>query len=105
MLGVEKVGVYDNFFDLGGHSLLMVRVQSRLRDAFAREVPVLDLFQHPTIGALAKHLSAGEEGIEETAGPALVASESRGESRRSRAGEQQLQRRRRRTGRTGDFEP
>jgi len=102
VLGVEKVGVYDNFFDLGGHSLLMVRVQARLCDAFGREVPVIDLFQHPTVGALARHLGAGEE---ETAEPAsFVASESRGESRRAKAAEQQLQRRRRRTGRTGDFD-
>jgi amino acid adenylation domain-containing protein len=102
VLGVEKVGVYDNFFDLGGHSLLMVQVQGRLREAFAREVPVLDLFQHPTVGALAQHLSVGQQ---ETAEPvSFVASESRGESRRARAAEQQLQRRRRRTGRTGDFE-
>jgi hypothetical protein len=108
VLGVATVGVYDNFFDLGGHSLLMVRVQSHLRDAFAREVPVLDLFQHPTVGALAWHLSAGSAGsagTEETAGAAsFVASESRGESRRARADERQLQRQRRRTGRTGDFE-
>src|SRR6185369_14396795 len=105
VLGVATVGVYDNFFDLGGHSLLMVRVQSHLRDAFAREVPVLDLFQHPTVGALAWHLSAGSAGTEETVGAAsFVASESRGESRRARADERQLQRQRRRTGRTGDFE-
>ncbi|HBL30621.1 MAG TPA: hypothetical protein DD490_27615, partial [Acidobacteria bacterium] len=90
----------DNFFDLGGHSLLMVRVQSRLRDTCAREVPMLDLFQHPTVGALARHLGTGGE--EATGRASLVAGESRGESRRARAGEQQLQRRRRRLGRTGD---
>jgi amino acid adenylation domain-containing protein len=102
VLGVEKVGVYDNFFDLGGHSLLMLQVQARLRDAFAREIPMLDLFQHPTVGALAQHLGAG---LEETAGTvSFVASDTRGESRRAKAAEQQLQRRRRRSGRTGDFD-
>ena len=38
VLQVEKVGVYDNFFDLGGHSLLMVRVQSRLQEIFNRDM-------------------------------------------------------------------
>ncbi len=101
VLGVEKVGVEDNFFDLGGHSLLMVQVQSRLHEAFAREIPVLDLFQHPTVGALARHLGHREE----TAEPgSFQGSESRGESRRARSREQQLQRHRRRAGRSGDFE-
>ncbi|HEX4495131.1 MAG TPA: amino acid adenylation domain-containing protein [Thermoanaerobaculia bacterium] len=103
VLGVERVGVDDNFFDLGGHSLLMVQVQSRLRQVFAREILVLDLFQHPTVGALARHL--GTDGVEAAAEPAsFETSESRGEDRRARAREQQLQRHRRRAGRTGDFE-
>jgi acyl carrier protein len=57
VLGVERVGAEDNFFDLGGNSLLLVQVQSRLQAAFEREVAVLDLFSHPTVGALARHLA------------------------------------------------
>jgi acyl carrier protein len=54
VLGVEKVGVEDNFFDLGGHSLLVVRLHARLQGMFERELSVLDLFRYPTIGALAR---------------------------------------------------
>jgi len=50
------VGVHDNFFDLGGHSLLMVQVQSRACEKLQRDVSIVELFQHPTISALAQHL-------------------------------------------------
>jgi amino acid adenylation domain-containing protein len=56
ILRVEQVGLNDNFFDLGGHSLLMVRAQAKIASVFGKEVPVLQLFQYPTIGALAKLL-------------------------------------------------
>jgi acyl-CoA synthetase (AMP-forming)/AMP-acid ligase II/aryl carrier-like protein len=60
LLRVEQVGLRDNFFDLGGHSLLVVQMQARLRDALGRDVPVVKLFQYPTIGALAVFLSERE---------------------------------------------
>jgi amino acid adenylation domain-containing protein len=59
-LGVEGLGTEDNFFDVGGNSLLLVRVQSKLRSLLAREVSVLDLFKYSTISALAAHLSAAQ---------------------------------------------
>ncbi len=59
-LGLEEVGVEDNFFDRGGHSLLLIRVHARLQKLLGREIPVLDLFSHPTISALARHLGSGE---------------------------------------------
>ncbi|MDT5268373.1 MAG: hypothetical protein QOH49_559 [Acidobacteriota bacterium] len=52
-LGLEEVGIHDNFFDLGGHSLLLVRVHSELRQAFDAELTMLDLFKYPTISSLA----------------------------------------------------
>ncbi|HKI06704.1 MAG TPA: amino acid adenylation domain-containing protein [Thermoanaerobaculia bacterium] len=61
VLGIEEVGIDDNFFDRGGHSLLLIRVHARLQKLLGREIPVLDLFNHPTIGALARHLAAGGE--------------------------------------------
>jgi acyl-CoA synthetase (AMP-forming)/AMP-acid ligase II/acyl carrier protein len=63
LLHVEQVGLNDNFFDLGGHSLLMVQVQSRLSDLFSVNLPVLTLFQYPTISALAKHLAAQDKTV------------------------------------------
>lgn len=62
-LGVADVGVHDRFLDLGGHSLLAVQVASEIRDAFEIELPVLKLFQAPTVGQLATivdQLRAGE---------------------------------------------
>jgi SAM-dependent methyltransferase/NAD(P)-dependent dehydrogenase (short-subunit alcohol dehydrogenase family)/acyl carrier protein len=52
-LGVDRVGIHDRFFDLGGHSLLAVQVASEIRDRFEIELPVLKLFQAPTVGELA----------------------------------------------------
>ncbi|HEX8393727.1 MAG TPA: amino acid adenylation domain-containing protein, partial [Longimicrobium sp.] len=56
VLQVDAVGVDDNFFDIGGHSMLVARVQEKLGTALGREVSVVDLFQHSTIAALAAHL-------------------------------------------------
>jgi amino acid adenylation domain-containing protein len=58
VLGVESVGAHDRFFDLGGHSLLLVRVQARLREAFGQPVPITHLFRYLTVSALAAALAA-----------------------------------------------
>jgi amino acid adenylation domain-containing protein len=58
VLGVESVGAHDRFFDLGGHSLLLVRVQARLREAFGQPVPITHLFRYLTVSALAAALEA-----------------------------------------------
>ncbi|ATB38937.1 non-ribosomal peptide synthetase [Cystobacter fuscus] len=49
VLKVERVGIHDNFFDLGGHSLMATQVIARVRDRFQRELPLRSLFQYPTI--------------------------------------------------------
>jgi natural product biosynthesis luciferase-like monooxygenase protein len=61
VLGVESVGVEDNFFDLGGHSLLVVRIHRRLRELGHAEVALTDLFRHPTIRSLARALESEVE--------------------------------------------
>ena len=53
LLHVQEVGLQDNFFDLGGHSLLVIGAQTRLRDALGIDLPIVRLFQYPTISALA----------------------------------------------------
>lgn len=58
-LGTEAVGVEDNFFDSGGHSLLAVRVHREIQHALAVELAVTDLFRFTTVRALARHLQAG----------------------------------------------
>jgi amino acid adenylation domain-containing protein len=54
VLGLEKVGVHDNFFDLGGHSLLAVRLFAEVEKLTGWNLPVLTLFQSPTIKQLAE---------------------------------------------------
>jgi amino acid adenylation domain-containing protein len=56
-LNLENIGIHDNFFDLGGHSLLMVRVHSQLRAAFSSDIPLVEMFRYPTIHALADYFN------------------------------------------------
>ena len=57
VLQLDKVGVHDNFFDLGGHSLLITQVHSKLSEALQlKDLPLVKLFQYTTISALAKYL-------------------------------------------------
>src|SRR6185369_3765306 len=60
-----KVGLDDNFFDLGGHSLLLVQVHARLREELGLELSAIDLFKYPTIGSLAQHAQAPDTSHEE----------------------------------------
>jgi hypothetical protein len=65
LLRIDRVGLHDNFFDLGGHSLLVIRAHQKLRAAAGREIPVVDLFRFPTVALLARHLSRTAAGREE----------------------------------------
>ncbi|MGE5215837.1 MAG: amino acid adenylation domain-containing protein, partial [Chloroflexota bacterium] len=58
LLGVEPIGVLDNFFDIGGHSLLAVRLMSRIENSFGKKLSLATLFRYPTIEQLAKFLCA-----------------------------------------------
>jgi acyl carrier protein len=70
VLKVPSVGTTDNFFDLGGHSLLVVQVQRRMQEELGREIGITDMFRYTTIRALAAHLagtgkdSAVEQGLD-----------------------------------------
>ena len=58
ILALPAIGVSDNFFDVGGSSLLLLRLHSRVCSEFAVPVRIVSLFQHPTIRALARDLDA-----------------------------------------------
>jgi amino acid adenylation domain-containing protein len=59
-LGVDRVGLNENFFDLGAHSLIVAEVHIQLQQLLGRDLSLVDLFQFPTVTALANHLN-GEE--------------------------------------------
>jgi len=56
VLGVEQVGVHDNFFDLGGHSLLATQVIARIRSKLGIDIPLIHLFESPTIAEFATYI-------------------------------------------------
>jgi acyl-coenzyme A synthetase/AMP-(fatty) acid ligase/acyl carrier protein len=56
LMQLERVGVQDNFFDLGGHSLMAARVMTRVCEDFAVELPLRSLFEGPTVEALADRI-------------------------------------------------
>ena len=58
---VDRVGVNENFFDLGAHSLMVAEVHAQLQQLLGRELSLVDLFQFPTVLALANHLSGQEK--------------------------------------------
>jgi acyl carrier protein len=53
VLGTDRVGIHDSFWDLGGHSLLATKVLVRLRRALGVDLPLQMLFEHPTLEAFA----------------------------------------------------
>ncbi|MCW6009609.1 non-ribosomal peptide synthase/polyketide synthase, partial [Micromonospora sp. CPCC 205371] len=63
LLGADRVGAGDNFFDLGGHSLLATQLISRVRTVFAVEIPLAELFDHPTVRGLAAVVDAATAGV------------------------------------------
>lgn len=60
VLGIQQIGVHDNFFYLGGQSLLAVRLFAEIEKAFQKNLPLAALFQAPTVAELAKILSQEE---------------------------------------------
>jgi non-ribosomal peptide synthetase component F len=62
VLRVPRVGIRDNFFELGGHSLLATKLASRVRETFGVEMPLRELFAHPTVASLAEQVEAALRG-------------------------------------------
>jgi tyrocidine synthetase III len=60
-LNLEKVGIRDNFFDLGGNSLVVIKVNRRLKERLQRDIDTTTIFLHPTIAQLSQALSGNGE--------------------------------------------
>jgi acyl carrier protein len=56
-LGIERVGIHDNFFEVGGTSILLVQVNSRLRESFKTNIPMVEMFRHSSISSMVKYLT------------------------------------------------
>jgi natural product biosynthesis luciferase-like monooxygenase protein len=82
LLGLERVGLRDNIFDLGANSLLTVQANQRLSSLLERKVALVSMFRYPTVEALAAHLSDGQT----TAEPAAKRAQDR-EARKKDAAE------------------
>jgi len=67
LLKVAKVGMNDNFFDLGGNSLLVIRMHRLMEDRLKPGLTVVDLFKYPTVGALARRIEQGQRGAGQAA--------------------------------------
>jgi amino acid adenylation domain-containing protein len=75
ILNIERVGIRDNFFDLGGDSLLAVRLIDRINQQFQQDLPLSYLFLNPTVEHLANSLNSGEKSFQSSP---LVAINSQG---------------------------
>jgi len=87
ILQLDAIGIHRNFFDVGGTSLQMVQILNEIRKTFGRELPITEIFRHPTIGSLAGWL-AGEDDT----GQALAGTADRAARRRASRGRRQAPR-------------
>lgn len=60
LLKLDRVGIHDNFFEIGGNSLMTLQIAVQVRTLLEKDLPVVKLFQHPTIAQLANYLNQGE---------------------------------------------
>jgi acyl carrier protein len=70
VLGVTSISVHDNFFDMGGHSLLAIRLSSQIGETFDLEIPMRTVFESPTVAEMAEEMLANPENrekVEDTA--------------------------------------
>jgi hypothetical protein len=91
VLNVEAIGINDNFFDLGGHSLLIAKAHACLQDALKIEFSMVGMFEHPTISSLAEFF-AGMTKDQST----MTEINTRGETRKNLLQKQKLLRENRR---------
>ncbi len=77
LTGAQRVGIHDNFFMLGGHSLMATQVLARVRQALEIDLPLIALFEHPTVASLADHINQQRQKDDRLARPAIVPNTNR----------------------------
>jgi acyl-coenzyme A synthetase/AMP-(fatty) acid ligase/acyl carrier protein len=63
LLKIDRVGIHDNFFEMGGNSLMTMQIAVQVRELLKIDLPIVKLFQHPTIAQLANYLNEGKTAI------------------------------------------
>lgn len=63
ILGIDQISINDNFFDLGGHSLNVIQVQSIIKERYNKEISIVDLFKYPTIKLFSDFISGNDSSI------------------------------------------
>ena len=61
VLGINRISAHDNFFDLGGHSLLLLQMRTIVLNKLGKDVPIIELFRHSTVRSLAGYLAKGDD--------------------------------------------
>jgi amino acid adenylation domain-containing protein len=79
VLGFERVGIDNNFFDLGGHSLRATQVISKVRRIFKLDIPLRRLFESPTVAGFAEHVQAELKTARQDNAPVLAPVERKGD--------------------------
>ncbi len=85
VLHIKRVGVHDNFFDLGGNSFHVLEVSSSLIEEFGGDISVMDMFRWPTVSLLATHLSGEQAPAPQTESRASTRKNSINHQRQQRA--------------------
>jgi amino acid adenylation domain-containing protein len=73
VMGREQVGIHNNFFEMGGHSLMATQIVSRVRQVFKVELPLRSLFEYPTVADLAEQIELARQEAQPLQAPPIVA--------------------------------
>jgi acyl carrier protein len=84
LFGVERISLDDNFFDLGGHSIMLVQAHARLVTKLQRDLPIVALLQHPTVRTLAQYMSGSVVSVDAVRGTIDRAKKQREAQKRQR---------------------
>ncbi|MBN2715728.1 MAG: amino acid adenylation domain-containing protein [Deltaproteobacteria bacterium] len=86
VIGISNIGMHDNFFDVGGNSLMVLELTSQVESRLGKKITVTDFFQYPTISALSKYLIGDTDDSNSLSSVARSRAEKRNKARLKRTG-------------------